>query len=341
MKKLLTILFLLVATGALSQDIHLSQFTSTPLMRNPALAGIFTGNIRVNMAHRDQWGWAGFPYRTTALSAEYKFSIGESEDYLTAGVQAFHDDAGTMHLTTTQVMPALNYHKLISSEHNRYISAGFMVGFAQRKFDMNNLTFGSQYTNGSYSPANPSGETMWLQNRTFLDAAVGLSYNSNFGEYGNWYVGASAYHINRPKQNFSEQEIQLDPKFQFNAGLHHTVSEQWDFYAEANALSQGSYREYILGGMITTDLRYMVEAVDERNQRVSAGIGLYYRYNDAFVPVAKFIYENIEAGFSYDVNTSRLKAASRGKGAFELTISYRGFFGERGGMMQQSRCPAF
>lgn len=341
MRKILTILFLLVRIITNAQDIHLSQFTETPLLRNPALAGIFTGNVRVNMVHRDQWGWAGFPYRTTALSAEYKFSIRESEDYLTAGLQAFHDDAGTMHLTNTQLMPAINYHKLISSEHNRYISAGFMIGFAQRKFDMNNLTFGSQYRNGSYDPGNPSGETVWLQNRTFMDAAVGLSYNSNFGEYGNWYAGIAAYHINRPKQNFSEQVIQLQPKYQVNLGLHHTISDQWDFYAEGNALSQGSYREYVIGGRVTTDLRYMIEAVDTRNQRVTAGLGLYYRYNDAIVPVARFNWENLEAGISYDINTSRLKAASRGKGAFEFFLAYRGFIGQRADAIRQSRCPAF
>ena len=35
--------------GASAQDIHFSQFFETPLLRNPALAGIFTGDIRLQM----------------------------------------------------------------------------------------------------------------------------------------------------------------------------------------------------------------------------------------------------------------------------------------------------
>ena len=42
------IALLLAASGKLAaQDIHFSQFFEAPLLRNPSLAGIYTGDIRV------------------------------------------------------------------------------------------------------------------------------------------------------------------------------------------------------------------------------------------------------------------------------------------------------
>ena len=57
---ILPILFLLTFVmlfqqKAETQDIHFSQFSETPLLRNPALAGIFSGDVRVQAVFRNQW----------------------------------------------------------------------------------------------------------------------------------------------------------------------------------------------------------------------------------------------------------------------------------------------
>ena len=51
----LLLLFLLthVRTKA-QQDINYSQFYELPLLRNPALAGIFNGNVRFTAGYRNQ-----------------------------------------------------------------------------------------------------------------------------------------------------------------------------------------------------------------------------------------------------------------------------------------------
>jgi hypothetical protein len=52
-KHILTIAFIVLAVkGSFSQDIHFSQFFEAPLLRNPSLAGIFTGDIRVQGVYR-------------------------------------------------------------------------------------------------------------------------------------------------------------------------------------------------------------------------------------------------------------------------------------------------
>jgi hypothetical protein len=52
---LIIIILLIVQKKSFGQDFTFSQFYEQPLMRNPALAGVFTGDLRVSGAYRNQW----------------------------------------------------------------------------------------------------------------------------------------------------------------------------------------------------------------------------------------------------------------------------------------------
>src|SRR5678809_970436 len=126
LKILVVVCYLSLASFLHAQDIHFSQFFQAPLLRNPSLAGIYTGDIRIQGVYRDQWNSVTNAYKTASLDAEYKMPIGKSNDYLTAGMQLLYDRAGTIAWTSTYVLPALNYHKSLSAEKNRYLSLGFL-----------------------------------------------------------------------------------------------------------------------------------------------------------------------------------------------------------------------
>src|ERR1700704_1861697 len=143
MKKLIKLLFVLsllcYCILVQGQDIHFSQFFEAPLLRNPSLAGIFTGDIRVQAVYRDQWNSVTNAYKTASLNAEYKNPIGKADDFITFGIQMHYDRAGTVGLTTMHVLPALNYHKSMSSSRNSYLSLGFMGGVVQRRIDRSKM----------------------------------------------------------------------------------------------------------------------------------------------------------------------------------------------------------
>src|SRR5215213_11074879 len=126
-----------------SQDIHFSQFFEAPLLRNPSLAGIFTGDIRVQTVYRDQWNSLTNAYKTFSINAEYKMPVGKGSDFFTTGIQLLHDRAGTVSWVSTHVLPALNYHKSLKIEKNSYLSLGFMAGPVQRRFDRSKMTTNS------------------------------------------------------------------------------------------------------------------------------------------------------------------------------------------------------
>src|ERR1700729_1977563 len=133
---ILTLIILFPPTRVRAQDIHFSQFYEAPLLRNPALAGVFTGDYRIQTIFRDQWNNFNNAYRTGSLSGEYKWAVGKANDYLTTGMEILYDKAGTAALTTTEIMPALNYHKSLSNVKPMYLSVGFMGGVVQKTLDL-------------------------------------------------------------------------------------------------------------------------------------------------------------------------------------------------------------
>ncbi|MGV3658283.1 MAG: PorP/SprF family type IX secretion system membrane protein, partial [Chitinophagaceae bacterium] len=315
-------------------------FYETPLLRIPARAGIFTGDVRVQAVYRNQWQSVTYPYRTSALSAEYKFPVGYANDFLTIGLQTFYDVAGIARLSTAQVMPALNFHKALNEEKNSFLSAGFMAGYVQRYFNDKNLTFDNQYTGGQYNPSAPSGENFAYLKRGFADYAAGLSFSSSLANAGNYYIGVSLFHLTKPSETFMNKEFVLMRKFQANAGVKAAFNDDLQFRGEVNFLKQGPFTEIMLGGLATYHITDMYEE-GTNIKSVSVSGGLFLRLNDAAVPVVKLNYNNFEVGMSYDANISKLTTASRGRGGYELSLSYKGFLSGYSSTHGLITCPVF
>src|SRR3954447_26598316 len=100
--------FLVLCNRIYAQDIGFSQFYDQPLLRNPALAGIFNGDVRFTASYRNQWQTVTIPYRTFGLSSEVKFpmQIMNADVTGTFGLELFRDTAGTSEFSTTQMLPA-------------------------------------------------------------------------------------------------------------------------------------------------------------------------------------------------------------------------------------------
>ncbi|HMH20519.1 MAG TPA: PorP/SprF family type IX secretion system membrane protein [Puia sp.] len=306
-----------------AQDIHFSQFFEAPLLRNPSLAGIFTGDYRIQGVYHDQWNSFSNAYRTGSLNAEYKMPVGKGNDFLTAGLQVLYDKAGTAALSTTELLPALNYHKSLSDERTMYLSLGFMGGLVEKSIDLSKVTTNSQYNGTAYDPALPNGEPLINPDAHYLDGSLGLSFNSSFGkdQANTLFAGVAYHHLNRPKNSFYKNPaIELDPKYVFSAGVKLNVNEAASFTLQADHSIQGPARETIGGALYSYKLGY-----DPENSPYTLNIGAFLRWKDALIPVLKLDMHSLSVSISYDVNVSELRSASQSRGGFELSISYIGF----------------
>lgn len=334
---LLTIIFL-IENNCKGQDIHFSQFSEAPLLRNPALAGIFTGDLRFQAVYRNQWNSVTSPYQTTSLNGEFKMPVGNKDDFLTIGGQILYDKAGTIALSATHILPVLNFHKSLSSERNMYLSAGFLGGIVQRKLDRSRITTNSQYNGSGYDPTLGNGETFPNNNYLYFDGSAGLSFNMQIGQNpdNNFFVGAAYHHFNKSAKVsfYSQSDIALFPKMVFSAGVKTSVNDDAYVTFQGDFSKQGPSSE-IIGGMI-----YSLKLDDSQNPHYIISAGGFLRWKDAFIPIIKMEIMPLAFALSYDVNVSSLKAASQSRGGFELSLSYQKYFNYNSSI-EAVRCPKF
>lgn len=325
---------------ATAQDVHFSQFFEAPLWRNPSLAGIFTGDVRVQGVYRTQWGAVTVPYQTGSFNGEWKRPIGSGDDFLTLGGQIVYDRAGTTRFTTTHLLPAINYHKSLSGEKNTYLSLGFLGGMVQRSIDRNKITTASQFDGSGYNPLLDINEEIANYNLIYGDAAVGLSFNSTLGEReaDNYFIGVAYHHFNRPKNSFYRNpNIELSPKWVYSMGLRMGITASSYITVQGDYSRQGTYTKVLAGAL----LGFGLDAYDYTEATKALHLGLFTRWNDALIPVVKIDFLPFSMAFSYDVNISQLRTASQGRGGFEVSLSYIGFSNRNNSSRNALLCPRF
>ena len=333
------ILMLLLSLQTKSQDIHFSQFSETTLLRNPALAGLFAGDLRLQSVYRTQWQSVTVPYQTVSLNGEYKLAVGKSEDFLTIGGQILYDKAGSVALTATHILPAINYHKSLSQERNMYLSLGFMGGFVQRRLDRSKVTTNSQFDGNNYNENLGDGETFNKSSYSYFDGSAGMSFNTQLGDNidNNMYAGVAYHHFNKASNVsfYGNKNLEMTPKWVFSGGLRMSANENAYVTIEGDYSKQGPHTEMI-GGLMYT---YRLDDADEPKYLIHGGA--FVRWKDAIIPVAKLEIKPLAISVSYDVNTSGLSAASTGRGGFELGISYQKYISKDNSSKEAVRCPRF
>jgi len=340
LKPLWGLLFLLAITPAvIAQDIHFSQFFETPLLRNPALAGIFSGDIRAQAVYRTQWNSVTVPYQTVSLNAEYKLPIGKANDFLTLGGQVLYDKAGTVALTATQVLPTLNYHKSLSSERNMYLSLGMMGGLVQRRIDRSKITTNSQFDGTTYNGGLYDGESFSKTSYSYFDGSVGMSFNTQVGENtdNNIFIGAALHHFNKASNIsfYGRAETEMTPKWVGSAGVRMAVNEFSYLTFHADYSKQGTFTETIAGAL------YSWKLDDAEDPKYILHAGAFFRWKDAMVPVVKLEFKPLSVAVSYDANISQLTPASKGRGGFEMSLTYQKYTNRNNSSLEALRCPRF
>ena len=254
---------------------------------------------------------------------------------MSVGLQLLFDKAGTVALTTTHLLPAVNFHKSLSASRNTYLSLGFMGGPVTRRLDRSRVTTNNQYDGFDYNGSLPDGET-FSSNYAYLDANVGMSFSSTIGsdEQHHFFVGLAYHHFNKPVNSFYRNINHL-PKWVLSGGLKMNLDlySYVTFHADYNR--QWPYQEAIGGAM------YSRKIGDEDVPTYTIHGGMYVRYKDAVIPVVKMDYYPLSLALSYDINISRLATASQSRGGFEISLSYIAYVNRDNSSKNALKCPRF
>jgi len=303
-----------------AQDIHFSQYYNSPLTTNPALTGIFTGDVRVYGILRSQWDAANAPYRTIHVATDGKlFNPKNTTGFFSIGGQLYRDQAGDSDLSSTTI--GLNGSYTHALDRENYVSLGVYAGLGQRKFDQRDLSWNNQFIDDSHNPDAATGENFDRTSRVFADFGVGINWHGKkLKKRSSMDVGVGFFHFNRPKQNFYEGDAARMPA-RISLYILPTieVSNKIDVVLNGNAQLQDKYTE-LLGGAA---LRYHISTKKTKSLALQLGGG--FRFNsigDAALIAAELHHRYMQVGFSYDLNVSQFKEATNRNGGPELSVRY-------------------
>lgn len=326
-------LILALAGNSLAQDIHFSQYYETPLLMNPANAGVFNGDIRAIINYKNQWASIGNPYTTSMLSVDGGvFKNKWSKLHVGAGLTVYADKAGKSEFGTTQVLGALS--SVVKLNDKNIISAGLNGGFAQKGIKNTDLEWGNQYDNttGTYNAALSAneGNASLSESFAYADFGAGLTWNfttkpsnmtSNDRITANF--GVAVFHLNQPKQKFYLDDVEsLYAKMVIHGrsyiGIKNTTLAIIPSFL---MYKQKSQQEVLVGGLI----RYALSEESKYTGFVKESavfLGGHYRIGDAFIPSVYFEMASFSIGVSYDLTLSELATTTGASGGVEISLRF-------------------
>lgn len=321
------------------QDIHHSQFYTSPLNVNPALTGVFNGDNRYTANARSQWFVDELvKYLTFTGSFDKRFypKRWDKKGMWNGGILFNFDQAGDSKLGFGHLGISGSYAYPIT--RNNIISLGAMVGGTQRSFNQNALRWGEQYNPLDPKHPNLNQLTEDLSNRSnaFLDISSGINYRWQKSKRTKVDFGVSAYHLNQPKQEFFKQSSSTKLPIRFNLNLTPSIAilHNLDILLHAQYQNQKPYQETVIGGYA----KWYVS--NQAYKQLALLFGLAARIKDAaYIPKFAVEYNQWNLGLSYDINTSPWKIATRQRGGPELSLIY--IMTKSRPLEQLKACPIF
>src|SRR5450631_562269 len=212
MVKLLKIFAIIMVTffvmqEVIAQDLHFSQFFNNPLLTNPANTGFIPdADYRLGASYRDQYSnIMAVPYKTMSIFGDAQVFRNRIETgWLGLGGVILHDVAGTGSLTSTKAYVSIAYHQELGL--SSLLTAGFNVGWANKRIDQTKLTFPDQFDGKFFDINQPTSVKLLNNSVSYFDLQVGMNYAYFPTEDIYINAGYSIQHVNRPKETFFEDD---------------------------------------------------------------------------------------------------------------------------------------
>lgn len=343
MKKIIFTLCIFLSLNAIGQDVHFTQFYSSPLTLNPANTGLVNCDWRLAGNYRNQWSSinsAGYITGTVSYDMSLLKDQLNNGDALGVGVLGLFDRSGTGGSQNTTVGLSIAYHKSLSDDYDRpqTLSIGVQGALVQKSLQPDKLTFESQYDRITGLTLFPSGENINPAD-PYADFNAGIMYSGQVSDHTSLYGGVSYYHITQPIETFlGDNGNKLNSRVTATLGGSFEMNDNMVIYASGAYQQQGKAYEVIAGGAAGFVLNPYHE--DELKSTVFY-LGAWYRYNDAVAPYIGFEWSKAKLGFSYDINLSSLTEATQGQGAMEISLIYDGCFISNETKTYNFACPRF
>jgi type IX secretion system PorP/SprF family membrane protein len=323
MKKLVLHCFLLAALHAHSQNPVFSQYYTTSLFLNPALAGL-EKDIVVGVNYRSQWSSVNLPFKTFQVSAIRPIIRQgvRSKQLGSVGASLFSDQAGPNNeFSTLGLSVAGAYDFYLDRDGFNIIAAGVQAGFQRKRINVGSLQWSSQYSDGAYDAARP-GESGFQDRVSYPQLNFGVVWNHTPKKPSSMlqgvYNGVSVSNINKPKGFFDDRRDAAQTLYRVHGAIIIAYNDKLSF--SPHYLFEYQQRaQFNVGGNAT----YLLPPSRFKYSALYVSAGLWYRVQDSFIVTFGVNTPQWSAGVSYDMNSSAFSKNFNGSNAFEISLSYR------------------
>ena len=320
--KCVVAILMIIVIKSNGQDPSFSQFFSSPLNINPALTGNINADWRLISNFRDQWIGPASPYATGSVSYDRKIQNENSyvpdKNVLSAGGMLMFDYAmaGIQKSAYASINLAYSVVILDDDKVKHSLGVGFGGIYGRRFVDFSRLDFEEQFVGTGFDTNLPTGESALSDMKPYFSSSAGITYSIK-NEKSNIDIGIAAFHLNRPKQTFLEDEHQFIPMRKVaHANFEIVLNDKLLFNANGIYQYQLKANYYSIGGAFGY---YM-----DNSKTVIFNAGLWYWSKNALVPYLGLAYKDLQIGLSYDWTISKLKQATPKPKTFEITLILRG-----------------
>ena len=315
--QLLLSIFCMLPVSLFSQDVHFSHIHASPTILNPAMTGLFNGQVRFIANSKGQWNGLTKGYRTFAGSVDMRMFEFNREDVIAGGLNIISDKAGDLDFTTTAVLGSVSVLKTLG---DHYFAFGLQSGVISNSVDF------SKIVAFDIEPDVQSGAPDRIN---YLDINTGVAWFYNFDRFSNIYLGVSASHLNRPDVSFYKDEDLSESliayrKYIFHGGADIEVNRKNTVMPSFIFMDQGPHREITVGSY----WKYKTSMNGSRNSTSALYFGGWLRWyaernylgTDAIVAAIRMDFKNTFLSLTYDINISSLTRASNGAGGPEFSV---------------------
>lgn len=327
-KYILTVIISILTLTVKAQDAHFSQYFASSLYLNPALAGS-TPNTTFTSNFRSQWRSLGIvPYTTSQFSLIMpimKRGIKEVH-YGGAGISIYNDRAGDGNFKTTGVMGSFAYNLPLAKKNFQYISFGGQLGIVQKNLDYTNGQWDEQYNEFVGFDATIQPTDIVDVNKFYTDINAGFMYFYNpeknyLKSRVSTFFGGSAYHILEPNESLVPNSKSVLPRlYKAVGGVEFLFSKKFSITPTALYMRQNVVDQLNIGLYANYNFSDDKKGVLTKAEFI---MGAWYRLQDSFIILAGVETDHYTIGISYDLNSSTLRSYSRGRGAYEISLTLR------------------
>jgi type IX secretion system PorP/SprF family membrane protein len=343
MKRIIFILASCIALQSTAQDVHFTQYYTSPLTLNPANTGLVNCDWRVAANYRNQWSSVNsVPYMTGSVSYDMATLRGKlNGGSLGLGVLGYFDRAGTGALQQVTAGLSAAYHLPLGGAEEfkpSTLSIGVQGYLVQKSLDFTKLKFEKMYDPVTGQLLYDSGENASNADLTYPDLNAGIMYSGYINTKTSLYGGVSMYHITRPVETFLNGTNKIHSRVSATLGSSIQMNDNMIVYLSSLYQQQGKATELLVGGAAG----FILNPQHEEDEKSTVFyIGTWYRYGDAISPYIGFEFAKAKIGLTYDVNLSSFATATKGQGGLELSLIYNGCIIKNDTRTFNFACPRF